>query len=103
MKNLLLHIIAFLTLISVISELIETSCSSFQIDIEFSSQFSDVEEDLEEELEDVKTKIIDDFDSSFFIEKSIFLVNQINFFDAFLKEYSIDKKSIPDPPPEYIS
>lgn len=103
MKNFLLHIVAFLTLISVVSDIIETSCSSFQIDVELSSEFGDIEEGFEDELEDVKTKIIESFNSSFFIETSIYSVNQINFFDAFLKEYSIDKKSIPDPPPEYIS
>mgnify|MGYP006422935599 CR=1 FL=1 len=103
MKIFLLHIIAFLTLISVISDLIENSYSSFQIDIELSSELGDVEEDFEGELEDFKTKIIENFDSSFFFEKGLFLVNQINLLDVFLKEYSFDKKSRTYPPPKYIS
>lgn len=57
MKKFFIHIVSLVLFISVIAEIIETSFSFFDFDIEISFE-GEVEEELEEELEEIKSKVI---------------------------------------------
>lgn len=101
MKNKFIHIISFLILLSVLSEISEITFSFLNDD-----EVSEVtlENDQEEEgLEDIyKTKIIN---NQFFIFKFFKYSNYNNLKTNLvfvLSGYSIETKAIPVPPPELI-
>lgn len=105
MKNKFLHILSFIILISVLSELLEHTFSLVNDDevSELSLQDELEEEDCEEELEEIfKPKIFENrFIKFLFFEGS--KSNKIKVNATFvLSEYSIEIKAIPVPPPELI-
>ena len=99
MKKILVHIVSFFLLVSVISEIIETSFSLFDFELEITLE-GEIEEELEEELEEIESKVISLNSTKLFvrnrkIKKSI----QINE-NLIAKDYLSGEIPISVPPPQ---